>query len=171
MGTEGADVATDNKFQAKVKQIRDLKSKGSGFEVQAMNEILELEKTSVLWRRDDIASFDDVLREEKGLCTPGRFKDYKRAKGHFSFSVIEKLGVACVCLLAKQPAQARERILAHALKYRSDNGSEPTYQYVCMFLRKKTNGPTRSQLLKYNELLKSTIKDLGGRVPRMEDAL
>jgi len=159
---------SDDKLKARLQQIRELRSKGSGFEVQAMQKIVELEKTSVLWRKDAGTKFEEVLRHEKGLCTPSKFRAYKKASTHFPLDVINKLGVPCACLLAVQPAQTRDRILGHALKFRSANGCEPTYQYVCKFLRKPTVGPSRAQLLRYVDTLKKTIKDMGGRIPMME---
>jgi hypothetical protein len=157
-----------DKLKSKLQQIRDLKSKGSGFEVQAMYQIIDLERTSVLWRKDRSTTFDDVLKEEKGLCTPSRFQAFKKATSCFPKDTIHKLGVPCVCLLAVQNGQQRDRLLRYALNFRTKNGSEPTYQYICMFLKKPNTGPTRTQLLKYINVLRAKIKDLGGYIPVME---
>lgn len=152
----------------KLKDIRDLKSKGAGFEVQAMYEVLALEKASVLWRRDGTETFTTVLKEEVGVCTPTRFKAFKKAAEYFTQDTIEKLGVPCVCLIATQNQSVRQRMLKDALTYRKDHGSEPTYQYFSRFLRKPGKAVSRTRLLKYVEVLKAEIKSLGGRVPVME---
>lgn len=156
-----------DKLKVRVQQILNLKSKGSSCEVQAMFQIIELERMSVLWKEDRDTPFETVLANEK-LCTPSRYRSFRKATTHFKRDTIDRLGVSCVCLLAIQNAAVRERILAHALKFRDANGTEPTYQYVARFLRGKSNGgPTRKQLLKYIEDLKEKIRELNGRVPGM----
>jgi len=151
----------------KLNHIRELKSKGSGFEVQAMYEVLNLEKTSILWKKGDIKRFEDVLRDESGVCTPSRLNSFRKATEYFERQTIENLGVACVCLLANQNAKTRERLLPHALGFRKKFGVEPTYQYFSRFLRKPDTGPTRKELLDYIDNLKQEIRELGGRVPVM----
>jgi hypothetical protein len=155
------------KLQTQLRQIRELKSKGSNYEVEALFKVIELEKMSVLWRTGGNTTFDDVLTSEKGICTPSRFKAFKKANTHFSSLTIHKLGVPCVCLLAVQNEGTRNKLLSYALKYREKNGGEPTYQYICRFLKKAPTGPSRGQLIKYIDTLRKTIKDLGGRVPVM----
>jgi hypothetical protein len=151
----------------KLNHIRELKSKGAGFEVQAMYEVLDLEKTSILWKKGDVERFEDVLKEESGVCTPSRFNSFKKATGYFERRTIENLGVACVCLLANQNAKTRDRLLPHAVEFRRKFGVEPTYQYFSRFLRKPDMGPSRAELMNYIEDLKKEIRDLGGRVPAM----
>jgi len=152
---------------SKLQTIRNLKSKGAGFEVQAMYEVLSLEKASVLWRRDGTESFATVLQEEVGLCTPSRFKAFKKAVEHFSPETIDQLGVPCVCLIAVQNQALRTRMVKEALAYRAEHG-EPNYQFLSRFLRKSGKTVSRARLTKYIEVLKFTIKELGGRIPMME---
>jgi len=154
-------------LQSKLSQIRELKSKGSIFEVQAMFEVLSLERTSVLWKKSGTQSFQVFLREESGVCTPSRFQAFKRSVGYFDRSVIDKLGVATVCLLANQNAPTRARLLDHALIFRKKFGTEPTYQYFSRFLKKPNPGPTKKELERYVEVLRKEIKVLGGRIPMM----
>lgn len=153
------------KLQMKLSQIRELKSKGSDFEVQAMFEVLDLERAAVLWKNNGCKSFPELLRHESGVCTPARFKAFKKAVNLFDRPTINKLGVPCICLIANQNAASRARLLGHALEFRKKFGTEPTYQYFSRFLRKPNVGPTRKQLLQYIELLRKEIKSLGGRVP------
>lgn len=156
---------------SKLKDIRDLKSKGSGFEVQAMYEILALEKASVLWRRDGTDTFALVLKQEIGVCTPTRFKAFKKAAEYFPQDTIERLGVPCVCLIAIQNQGVRSKMLKEALTYRKNHGSEPTYQFVSLFSPRKkpeSHGVSRVRLIKYIDVLKAEIKSLGGRIPVME---
>lgn len=155
-------------LQSKLAAIRELKSKGSSFEVEAMFEVIALEKQSILWRKDGTTKFETVLRDEGGVCTPSRFKDFKKAADHFTRVTIDKLGVPCVCLLAKQNAHTRERLLKDALEFRKEHGAEPTYQYFSRSLR-KPGKPTisRKQLLDFIADLKVVIKECGGRVPVM----
>jgi hypothetical protein len=158
-------------LRVKLQRIRTLKSKGAEFEVQAMYQVLDLERQTVLWQTKKDLSFFEVLNKEKGLCTPARFKAFKKATTSFNRETINRLGVPSVCLLAQQNEKLREKILDKALQFRTKNGSEPTYQYIAMFLRgtgkQRPTGPTPSQLRIYNELLKDTIRGLGGRVPPM----
>jgi hypothetical protein len=155
-------------LQSKLSQIRELKSKGSIFEVQAMFEIMNLERTSILWRKSGTQSFQVFLREESGVCTPSRFQAFKRSVGYFDRNTIDKLGVATVCLLANQNAATRARLLTHALEFRKKFGAEPTYQYFSRFLKKPNPGPTKKQLEIYIDVLRKEIKSLGGRVPMMD---
>jgi hypothetical protein len=151
----------------KLKLIRDLKSKGADYEVQAMFQIVELERLQVLWRKSG-KTFTEVLKNERGLCTAGRFKAFKKASTCFPRKTIDQLGVPCVCILAVQNASVRNRILPHALKFRSRHGEGPTYQYVSRFFRKPSSGPTRAQALRYIDVLRKVIKDMGGSIPMME---
>jgi hypothetical protein len=134
-----------------------------------MYEVLALEKQSVLWRTADTTKFEDVLREEAGVCTPSRFRSFKKANECFNRTTINKLGVPCVCLLAKQPANVRDRVLRNALKFREQHGAEPTYQYVSRLCpHNSTPQMSRTKLLAYIEKLKGVIKDCGARVPPMD---
>ena len=152
----------------KLLNIRRLKSQGAGFEVRAMYEILALERASVLWRRDGTETFAAVLKAEPGMCTQTRFKAFKKAAGLFSQDTIEKLGVPCVCLLAKQSQSIRTKLLKPALAYRKKHGSEPAYQYIALFLRKPGTSVSRARLSRYIEVLTDVISHLGGVVPVME---
>jgi hypothetical protein len=131
-----------------------------------MYALLDLEQKSALWRKDGTTTFDDILREEH-LCTPSRFKAFKKADGYFDRETIEKLGVPCVCLLSKQNARSRNRLLGKALQFREDYGIEPAYQLLGSSMRRKADGPSRKMLLAWIEELKKEIRNLGGRVPRM----
>lgn len=133
-----------------------------------MFEILSLEKQSVLWRRDGTNRFEDMLREQAGVCTPSRFKSFKKASEYFPRSTIDRLGVPCVCLLATKNAGTRERLLKYALEFQKKHGAEPTYQYFSRYLRDPNKPPSVKRLKKYIERLKQEIRDLGGRVPAME---
>jgi hypothetical protein len=157
-------------LQSKLASIRELKSKGASFEIEAMFEVLALEKQSVLWRKDDSTKFEAILRADGGVCTPARFKDFKKAANHFTRATIDKLGVPCVCVLAKQNANTRERLLKDALEFRKDHGTEPTYQHFSRLLPSKNGKPTitRTQLLNYIDKCKGVIKECGGRVPVMD---
>lgn len=155
-------------LQSRLDSIRTLKSKGSTFEVQAMFEVLDLEKQSVLWRRDGVKTFEEMLKHEAGVCTRSRYKAFKKATGFFPRATIDKLGVPCVCLLAIQNASTRDRLLKHALDFRKNHGAEPTYQYFSRFLRKPGNPVTRKRLEAYVDKLKAEIRSLGGRVPVMD---
>jgi hypothetical protein len=160
---------SEKTLASKLREIRALKSKGSDFEVQTMYEILALEKASVLWRVDGTETFTSVLKQEAGICTPTRFKAFKKAVACFSQATIERLGVPCVCLLAVQNQSVRAKLLKAALAFRTEKGTEPTYQYISRFLAKPKNDlPSRARLLKYVDVLRAEIKSLGGRVPMME---
>jgi hypothetical protein len=155
-------------LQAQLHSIRALKSKGATHEVEAMYRILELEKQTVLWRRDGVKNFSELLRIEAGVCSINRHRAFKKADGFFNRATIDKLGVPAVCLLAVQNQATRDRLLKYGLEYQKKHGVEPTYQYFSRFLRKPGNPVTRTRLNNYVELLKKTIRELGGRVPPME---
>lgn len=155
-----------DKLSTHVRRIRDLKSRGVDFEIQAMYEVTELERMSVIWKADRSTSFETVITKER-LCTVTRFRAFKKATSVFKRGTIEKLGLPCVCLLAVQNGPTRDRLLNLAMKFRDENGTEPTYQYIARFTRKAKTGPTRKQLLGYIDDLKRVIREAGGRVPSM----
>lgn len=157
-------------LKTRLDKIRTLKSRGADSEVQAMFELLALEKRSVLWRTSETTKFKDILREDaNGLCTPARFTAFKRADNYFSRKAIENLGIECVCVIANQPKGKRDRMIKDATTFKRERGVVPTYQYFAKHLRRSSSpGPTRKQLIKYNDKLKAEIKALGGRVPPMD---
>lgn len=156
-------------LQSKLDAIRTLKAKGSTFEVQAMYEVMTLEKQTVLWRRDGTKTFDEMLREQSGVCTPSRFRDFKKAADQFPRATIDKLGVGCVCLIAKQNANKRESMLKRALEFQKTFGVEPNVQFFSRQLRDPSKKiVSRKRLLNYIDLLKAEIRSMGGRVPTME---
>lgn len=155
-------------LNARLAHIRKLRSQGSTYEVEAMFEVVDLEHKSVLWRRDGARKFEDVLRDEAGVCTRARFRAFKKAVEHFPRKTIDQLGVPCVCLLANQNAGTRDRMLKHAMEFRKNHGVEPTYQYFSRYLRKPGGPISRKRLKEYIEVLKKMIKELGGRAPTME---
>jgi len=151
-----------------IDRIRGLKSRGHECEVQAMYEVIRLEKTSVLWKQSGTHDFDSFLREENGICTPSRFKAFKRSVEYFDQETIYLLGVPCICLLASQNKATREKLLGCALDFRKRFNCLPNYQYFSQFLRKDSVGPTRTELLRYIDVLRNHIKELGGRIPAMK---
>ncbi len=156
-------------YDARVAEIRETRSIGSGYEFEAMRLILELEKRPSLWRRTPKTKFEAVINEER-FCTVHRWRMFKRARQIIPKKHILSLGVPASCLIAAQPKRSHVKLMRLALDFGKQHGVEPTYQYVSKLTQKRrVIGPTRKALLRYIEVLKNQIADLGGVVPDMEE--
>lgn len=162
-------VTPQEQYDARITEIRECRSMGAEYEVRAMLLILELEKRPSLWRQTPNTKFTAVIKEER-FCTVHRWKMFKRARAAIPKKHILSLGVPAACLIAAQAKRSHVRLMRLALDFRKKHGVEPTYQYVSKLTRKRrVVGPPRKALLRYIEVLKNKIADLGGTVPDMEE--
>jgi hypothetical protein len=163
--------AQSAKYKHFADSYRSFKALGSKYEIEAMFVLLDFERTSVCWRTSPKVTFNEVLREER-FCTIRRYNAFKQATVMFGKPQIKRLGVDAVCLIARQPAKYRPRLIEKSLKFRSSFAQEPTYQYASQLIEsmlpKKKAKPTYGTLKKFVESLKEEVRRLGGKIPKME---
>jgi hypothetical protein len=162
---------SDERYKRYLSQIRKVKSLGSGHEVQAMYLLLDLERASIIWRVSKTITFNEVLDKER-LCTPSRFRAFKRAHELFKEHGIRKVGLDAACLIAVQPKNHQTNLYDLAENFKTNYGTDSTYQYVAQCIRArhpKPKRPSYGSLKRRIEQLENEIRRLGHRVPPTED--
>jgi hypothetical protein len=94
--------------------------------------LVDTEPRRALWRAnpEQVRSWDVLLREE-GLCTPGLYHDFKRAKKTLN---VQLFGVYASAALVKLPAEYRQRIMRSTQDWIALHKIPPTYQRITRYV-------------------------------------